>query len=377
MIPKRFGRPGDLPALESIERESELRFLRVPRITCQIVHELRHLPALTSHSIAFSECSLQMPTLSRWKLRTPLPLIQKDWEEATGKRSMHRRPWRPCPQGGEYRIAHNPGVTMDNKHISDTWVRGDPYEQYVGRWSRRVAPEFLSWLRVPPRRKWLDVGSGTGALCAWIVNRCSPSSVVGVEPSDGFLKVARKNLADRAVFHQGSAAAIPLDDASVDVVVSGLVLNFVPDQRAALAEMARVTRGDGTIAAYVWDYAGKMELMRVFWDAAVALYPDSAKLDEGIRFPVCNAEALEALFTSAGLNGPATTAIDIPTLFASFDDYWQPFLGGQGPAPAYVMSLDEPSRARLRDRIRERISVRADGSILLTARAWAVRASVA
>jgi hypothetical protein len=117
--------------------------------------------------------------------------------------------------------------------------------------------------------------------------------------------------------------------------------------------------------------------MRVFWDAAVALYPDSAKLDEGIRFPVCNAEALEALFTSAGLNGPATTAIDIPTLFASFDDYWQPFLGGQGPAPAYVMSLDEPSRARLRDRIRERISVRADGSILLTARAWAVRASVA
>ena len=161
------------------------------------------------------------------------------------------------------------------------------------------------------------------------------------------------------------------------MVVSGLVLNFVPDQRAALAEMARVTGKGGTIAAYVWDYAGKMELMRFFWDAAVELDPGAAKMDEGIRFPLCRPEALEKLFAGAGLKGVEVTPIDIPTPFANFDDYWQPFLGGQGPAPAYAMSLDETARARLRDRIRERLPIQADGSISLTARAWAVRAMFA
>lgn len=266
---------------------------------------------------------------------------------------------------------------MDCKKGSDTWERGSPYEQYVGRWSRRVAPLFLSWLAIPAGRKWLDVGCGTGALCAAIVDRCSPSSVAGVEPSEGFLKIAKENLAGRAVLQQGSATAIPLGDASVDVVVSGLVLNFVPDQRAALVEMARVTGKGGAIAAYVWDYAGKMELMRFFWDAAVALDPNAAKLDEGVRFPLCRPEALEMLFADAGLKGVEVKSIDIPTLFTNFDDYWQPFLGGQGPAPAYAMSLDETARARLRDRIRARLPIEANGSISLTARAWAGRATVA
>ncbi len=266
---------------------------------------------------------------------------------------------------------------MDHRPVSDTWERGDPYEQYVGRWSRRVAPVFLSWLRIPAGRRWLDVGCGTGALCAAIVDHCSPLSVVGVETSEGFLMAARENLVGRAVLHRGTATEIPLDDSSVDVVVSGLVLNFVPDQRAALAEMARVTSHVGTIGAYVWDYAGKMELMRIFWDTAVELNPDAARMDEAIRFPLCRPEALRNLFASAGLNGVEVTAIDIPTPFASFHDYWQPFLGGQGPAPAYAMSLDETARARLRDRIRERIAVKADGSLSLTARAWAIRATVA
>lgn len=266
---------------------------------------------------------------------------------------------------------------MDRKQVSDTWERASPYEQYVGRWSRRVAPLFLSWLGIPAGRRWLDVGCGTGALCAAIADRCSPSSIVGVEPSEGFLKTATENLAGRAVLQQGSATTIPLADASVDVVVSGLVLNFVPDQRAALAEMARVASEGGTIAAYVWDYGGKMELMRVFWDAAVDLDPNAAKMDEGIRFPLCRPEALEKVFAGAGLKGIEVTSLDIPTPFTNFDDYWQPFLGGQGPAPAYAMSLDETARAHLRERIRTRLPIEANGSIALTARAWACRATVA
>lgn len=265
---------------------------------------------------------------------------------------------------------------VERKQVSDTWERGSPYEQYVGRWSRQVAPRFLSWLDVPPGRRWLDVGCGTGALCAAIVDRCAPSSVAGVEPSKGFLETARQNLGERVAFHVGSATAIPLGDASVDAVVSALVLNFVDDPRAALAEMARVASAGGTIAAYVWDYAGRMELMRMFWDAAVELDPAAARLDEGARFPLCRPEPLEKLFAGAGLTGVEVTPIDIATRFASFDDYWQPFLGGQGPAPAYAMSLDDAARARLRERIRARLLLEQDGSIPLTARAWAVRAAV-
>jgi len=265
---------------------------------------------------------------------------------------------------------------MASTPISDNWERGDPYEQYVGRWSRRVAPRFLAWLNVPARRRWLDVGCGTGALGAAILDQCSPLSVAGVEPSEGFLGKAKEQLGDRVLLRRGNAAAIPLEDGSVDACVSALVLNFVPDGRAGLREMTRVTVAGGTIGAYVWDYAGKMELMRHFWDAAVELDPGAAKLDEGARFPLCRPEALGELFASAGLRAIEVTAIDIATPFAGFDEYWRPFLGGQGPAPAYAMALDDTARARLRDRIRERMPLKADGSIALTARAWAVRSEV-
>jgi SAM-dependent methyltransferase len=208
------------------------------------------------------------------------------------------------------------------------------------------------------------------------VDRSAPASVAGVEPSTEFLKTARENLSGQVVLHPGSATAIPLRDASVDVVVSGLMLNFVPDQRAALAEMARVAVDGGTIAAYVWDYAGRMDLLRFFWDAAVDLDSEASTLDEGVRFPLCRPEALGKLFAGAGLEGVEVRSIDVPTPFANFDDYWQPFLGGQGPAPAYVMSLDETARTRLRDRLRERIPTTANGAISLTARAWGIRATV-
>jgi SAM-dependent methyltransferase len=168
-----------------------------------------------------------------------------------------------------------------------------------------------------------------------------------------------------------------LEDSSVDVVVSGLVLNFVPDQPAALAEMTRVVARGGIIGAYVWDYAEKMELMRYFWDAAIKLDPNLGALDEGLRFPLCRPEALTELFAAGKLEHIEVRAIDIPTQFSSFEDYWSPFLGGQGSAPAYAMSLEESARVRLRDSLKERIPVLPDGSISMIARAWAVRARVA
>jgi SAM-dependent methyltransferase len=274
-----------------------------------------------------------------------------------------------------------PGQSVNERAPADAdarerWTHGDPYEQYVGRWSRLVAPAFLSWLRLPPGRRWVDVGCGTGALCDAICRHCSPATVIGIEPSEGFLQAARVNLAGRAVVRQGNATQIPVDDASVDAVVSALALNFVDDPRAALVEMGRVTARGGTIAAYVWDYAGRMDLMRFFWDAAVELDPAAARLDEAVRFPLCRPEPLQELFAGSGLADVAVTPIDVPTRFADFDDYWRPFLGGQGPAPTYAMSLDEGARARLRERLRERLPSAADGSISLTARAWAVRGAM-
>jgi SAM-dependent methyltransferase len=248
--------------------------------------------------------------------------------------------------------------------VREVWQVGDAYEAYVGRWSRPVAREFVAWLDVPAGRSWLDVGCGTGALTAAAL-ATKPARVVGVDRSTGFLS-SGGTLA-------GDACALPLAGARFDVVVSGLALNFVGDAARAAAEFARVCRPGGTAAAYVWDYAEGMAMMRHFWDAATALDPGAASLDEGRRFPLCLPGPLARLWVGAGFEGVATRSIEVPTAFADFADFWRPFLGGQGPAPGYVASLSAGRRAALRNLLRERLPTSPDGSIRLTARAWAVR----
>jgi SAM-dependent methyltransferase len=254
------------------------------------------------------------------------------------------------------------------------WAAGEVYEPYVGRWSRLVARAFVDWLAVPDGKDWVDVGCGTGAVSQTILDRANPKSVRGVDPSPGFVDFARAHVGGgRASFEVGDARALPIEAASCDAAVSGLVLNFVPEPSRAAAEMGRVVRPGGVVAAYVWDYTGKMELMRYFWDAAVALDPAARELDEGPRFPLCQPGPLRELLVGAGLRGVEVRAIDVPTVFRDFDDYWSPFLGGQAPAPAYAMSLSEAGRNALRARIRAHLPIGADGTIPLIARAWAVR----
>lgn len=258
---------------------------------------------------------------------------------------------------------------------NEVWAKGDAYEAYVGRWSRPVAARFLRWLAVPPGRRWLDVGCGTGALTGTVLASAAPAEVTGVDPSEGFLSTARSRLAegDTTRFVAGDARALPVPDTSVDVVVSGLALNFVPGPAAAVAEFARVTVPGGVVAAYVWDYADGMAMMRNFWDAATSLDPAAAALDEGRRFSICSTGTLSDLWSAAGLTGVETRPIDTTAVFADFADYWTPFLGGTGPAPNYVASLPTEHRDALRDLLRERLPQAADGSIPLLARALAVR----
>lgn len=257
---------------------------------------------------------------------------------------------------------------------TDAWDSGDAYEPYVGRWSRLVAREFLGWLAVPPGGCWLDVGCGTGALAESILALAAPREVVGIDPSPAYVAFARDRLNDaRFRFEVGDAQALQEASATFDVVVAGLVLNFVPEPEKAPSEMARVARPGGTVAAYVWDYAEGMQLMRHFWDAAGALDPRARELDEGRRFTLCKPEPLTNLFQTAGLENVEVRAIDVPTVFRDFDDYWSPFLGGQAPAPGYAMSLSEERRAALRERIRARLPTNSEGEHHLIARAWAVR----
>lgn len=173
-----------------------------------------------------------------------------------------------------------------------------------------------------------------------------------------------------ATFAVGDATELPTDVA--DVVVSALALNFFPDVPAALASM-RAAAPHGLVAAYVWDYAGRMDLIRALWDAAVELDPAAAALDEGARFPICRPDALEAAWREAGCREVESVAIDVPTVFADFDDFWRPFLAGTGPAPAYVVALSPDRRGALRKLLRSRLPIAPDGTIAMNGRAWAVR----
>jgi SAM-dependent methyltransferase len=256
----------------------------------------------------------------------------------------------------------------------DKWSAGDAYEPYVGRWSRLVAAEFVDWLDVAKGACWLDVGCGTGALTETILDRAAPQQVVGVDPSEAFLDFARSRLNDRRIeLRIGDARALPIENGTFDVAASGLMLNFVPEPAKAVFEMKRALRPGGIVAVYVWDYAGEMQLMRRFWEAAAALDPAAHELDEGHRFPICKPEALHALFAEAGLDDIGDRAIDVPTVFRDFDDYWSPFLGGQGPAPGYCVSLSEFKREALREKLRADLPTSPDGSIRLMARALAIR----
>ncbi|WP_244303884.1 class I SAM-dependent methyltransferase [Streptomyces lydicus] len=243
----------------------------------------------------------------------------------------------------------------------------------MGRWSRLVAEEFTAWLHCPAGLRYLDVGCGTGVLSAVLASRCHPRLTVGIDRSDAFVDAARSAAPPSTHFVVADAMSLPVRAEAWDVAVSGLALNFFPAPTAAVAEMARAVRPGGLIAAYVWDYADGMGFVRRFWDAATEVDPSAAALDEGRRFTVCRPEPLRAVWAGAGLVDVATTSIEVPTDFVDFADLSEPFLAGQGPAPSWAAALAPAERDRVRDALGAAVPRRPDGSLSLTARAWAVR----
>src|SRR4051812_35804057 len=201
----------------------------------------------------------------------------------------------------------------------------------MGRWSRPLARTFVEWLGVGTRAHWLDVGGGGGALSEAICELGKPASVIACDPSGPFLETARSTLVDkRVMFELGTGERLPERDGGFDVIVSGLALNFMPDPGRALVAMRGRLGSRGMVGAYVWDYAGGIELIHHFWQTAVGLDPEAAGLDESRRFPFCNPDGLQALFSRAGLAQVEVERSQVATVFASFDDYWEPFLGRTG-----------------------------------------------
>ncbi len=257
----------------------------------------------------------------------------------------------------------------------DRWAGGESYELFMGRWSRSLAQSFVDWLAIPPGCHWLEIGCGTGSLTAQVCERALPASVLAIDSSPQFVAHARASLASKPVeFLVAAAQALPERRGGYDAVVSSLVLNFLPDPRAAAVSMRKVAAEDGVVAACVWDYAAGMGFLRHFWDAAVALDPAARRHDEGERFAVCSPDALEAVFRGAGFPYVKVDSLEIVTHFRHFDDFWRPFDGGPGPAPTYLSSLSKDQQHALAERLRGTLPRQPDGSILLTARAWVVRA---
>jgi SAM-dependent methyltransferase len=250
---------------------------------------------------------------------------------------------------------------------------GDGYERFMGRWSRRLAPLFVEFAQVSQGDHVLDVGSGTGAL-SFAAAAVASVRVTGVERSADYVRYAQERAeSDPARFEVGDATALRFADNTFDRTLSMLVLNFVGSPGVALDQMIRVTRPGGVVAAAVWDYGEGMGMLRAFWDEAVALAPEAASSDER-HMPLSTRGALAELWSAHGLRDVEEQPLTIDMVFRSFDDYWEPFLCGQGPAGVYVASLAESARQALQSRLRERLAV-TDG-FTLPGRAWAVRGLV-
>jgi SAM-dependent methyltransferase len=254
------------------------------------------------------------------------------------------------------------------------FTAGDAYERFMGRWSRLLAPQLVAFAGVRDGERVLDVGTGTGSLASALEQAGPKIQVVGIDPSEGFIRYAQKNArSSRASFELGDAQALKFPDASFDRTLSLLVMNFIPDHAKAINEMRRVTRPQGIVGACVWDYDAGMEMLRFFWDEVVALDPAMEAKDER-HMKLSRQGQLGELWKKAGLVNVEEKPLVIEQAYTSFHDYWESFLKGAGPGGAYVVALTEARRQELETRMRARLlGNRADGPFTLKARAWCVK----
>jgi SAM-dependent methyltransferase len=245
-------------------------------------------------------------------------------------------------------------------------VAADAYDRFMGRYSVPLAPQFADLAGVVPGQRVLDVGCGPGALTAELVRRLGPDAVAAVDPSEPFVQAARERHPGVEV-ERASAEDLPFPDQSFDAALAQLVVHFMADPVAGLREMTRVTREEGVVAACVWDHAGGQGPLSAYWDAARELDPD---VEGESKLAGAREGHLTELFEVAGLREIEETHLEVSVEHPTFEDWWDPFTLGVGPAGAYVARLDPERRAQLRERCREKLSA---AGFVLTARAWTAR----
>ena len=245
-------------------------------------------------------------------------------------------------------------------------VAADAYDRFMGRYSTLLSPQMADLAGVAPGQRVLDVGCGPGALTAILVGRVGADHVTAVDPSEPFVAAATARFPGVDV-RLGSAEALPFDDDSFDVAIAQLVVHFMSDPVAGLREMRRVTRPGGVVAACVWDHAGGRGPLGTFWRAAAELDPTVINESD---LPGAREGHLGQLFEAAGLTDVQTSIVTAVREHTSFEDWWEPYTGGVGPAGTYVARLDEAARDRLRERLRELLP---SGPFTLESIAWAVR----
>jgi len=245
-------------------------------------------------------------------------------------------------------------------------VAAEAYDRFMGRYSVLLSPQLADLAGVRDGQRVLDVGCGPGALTAELVTRLGPAAVAAVDPSEPFVAAARARNPGVTVL-QASAEQLPFPDRAFDAALAQLVVHFMSDPVAGLTEMARVTRRDGVVAACVWDHAGGHGPLSQFWQAARELDPE---IDDESRRAGAREGHLAELFEAAGLHEIAETALSVSLEHASFEEWWEPFTRGVGPAGSYAASLDPERQAELRERCRSLLPV---APFVLTARAWAAR----
>jgi SAM-dependent methyltransferase len=259
------------------------------------------------------------------------------------------------------------------------FANAEAYERFMGRWSRLIAARLVDFSNIPDEGQVLDIGSGTGVLSFVISQRKANARVIGIDPSKEYVAYATSinRLPDRNNFEIGDAQHLRFPNVTFESSLSLLVFNFIPDPLKALEEARRVTKPEGFIAAAVWDYGAGMRMLRIFWDAAASLDDRAAKLDEA-HMRLCRSGELAYLWKKVGLKSIHEQPLDIEMRFDSFEDYWRPFLLGQGPAGAYAASLDSAALQRLQGELKRRLSLSEEHvSFVLPARAWAVCGTVA
>jgi SAM-dependent methyltransferase len=245
-------------------------------------------------------------------------------------------------------------------------VPADAYDRYMGRYSKQLAPAFVDFAGVGAGQTALDVGCGPGALTTELVRRLGPDAVAAVDPSEPFIAAARARHPGVDV-RRSSAEDLPYPDAAFDATLAQLVVHFMTDPVAGLREMARVTRAEGVVAACVWDFAGERAPISALWHAARELDPD-APGESGLAGT--RAGHLAELFRAAGLTSIEEIALSASVSHASFDEWWEPFTFGVGPAGIYAGGLGESELSALRERCRHLLP---EAPFTLTAHAWAAR----